>query len=187
MIEEKPLVDIPPDAAAGALLEGLRALGIDALPWDDESRDLVARVEFVRGLGGAQRDDDRVDAQDRASAGDSGDWPDFSDAALIRDLAWLEPFLVGVARRAHLARVPLVAALRARLTAKQQRVLDELAPTHVTLPTGTRAKIDYRDDNAPVASMRMQEVFGLAATPKIGGGRVPVTFKLFRPRIGRSR
>ena len=101
--------------------------------------------------------------------------------AALRDLAWLEPFLVGAARRAHLARVPLVAALRARLTAKQQRVLDELAPTHVTLPTGTRAKIDYRDDNAPVASMRMQEVFGLAATPKIGGGRVPVTFKLLSP------
>ncbi len=77
--------------------------------------------------------------------------------------------------------MPLAAALRARLTPKQQRALDELAPTHVTLPTGTRAKIDYRDDNAPVASMRMQEVFGLAATPKIGGGRVPVTFKLLSP------
>ena len=58
VIDEKPLVDIPPDAAAGALLEGLRALGIEALPWDDESRDLVARVEFVRGLGGGSRDDD---------------------------------------------------------------------------------------------------------------------------------
>ena len=43
------------------------------------------------------------------------------------------------------------------------------------------AKIDYRDDNAPCASMRMQEVFGLASTPKIGGGAVPVTFKLLSP------
>jgi ATP-dependent helicase HrpB len=181
VIDDKPLVDIPPDAAAGALLEGLRALGIEALPWDDESRDLVARVEFVRGLAGKPGDDDRADARERASAGDNGEWPDFSDAALIRDLAWLQPFLVGAARRAHLAHVPLAVALRARLTHNQQSVLDELAPTHVTLPTGTRAKIDYRDDNAPVASMRMQEVFGLAATPKIGGGRVPVTFKLLSP------
>ena len=181
VIDDKPLVDIPPDAAAGALLEGLRALGIEALPWDDESRDLVARVEFVRGLAGKPGDDDRADARERASAGDNGEWPDFSDAALIRDLAWLQPFLVGAARRAHLAHVPLAVALRARLTHNQQSVLDELAPTHVTLPTGTRAKIDYRDDNAPVASMRMQEVFGLAATPTIGGGRVPVTFKLLSP------
>jgi ATP-dependent helicase HrpB len=86
-----------------------------------------------------------------------------------------------VTRRAHLARVPLAEALRARLTREQQRSLDELAPTHVTLPTGTRARIDYRDDNAPCASMRMQEVFGLAATPRIGGGAVPITFKLLSP------
>ena len=84
---------------------------------------------------------------------------------------WLEPFLEGVTRRAHLERVPLAAALRARLTREQQRKLDELAPTHVALPTGTRAQIDYLDDNAPCASMRMQEVFGLAATPRIARRR----------------
>ena len=112
---------------------------------------------------------------------DLGDWPDLSDEALARDLGWLEPFVAGLTRRSQLDRVPLAAALRARLTHEQQRRLDELAPTHVTLPTGTRAHIDYRDDNAPIASMRMQEVFGLAATPKIGGGAVPVTFKLLSP------
>ena len=72
-------------------------------------------------------------------------------------------------------------ALRARLDYEQQRKLDELAPTHVGLPTGSRARIDYLDDNAPIASMRMQEVFGLAATPRIGGGAVPVTFELLSP------
>jgi ATP-dependent helicase HrpB len=104
-----------------------------------------------------------------------------TEAALMGDLSWLEPFLAGCTRRAHLARVPLAAALRSRLTRAQLRALDELAPTHIALPTGTRAKIDYRDDNAPCASMRMQEVFGLAATPRIGGGAVPVTFKLLSP------
>jgi ATP-dependent helicase HrpB len=147
------------------LLEGLRSLGLDALPWDDDSRTFVARCEFVRKLG----------------RGDVGEWPNFSNAALAVDLAWLEPYLQGVARRAHFARIPLMAALRARLTHGQQRKLDELAPTHITLPTGTRTPIDYLDDNAPCASMRMQEVFGLAATPRIGGGAVPVTFKLLSP------
>jgi ATP-dependent helicase HrpB len=99
----------------------------------------------------------------------------------MRDLGWLEPFLAGCTRRAHLARVPLAAALRGLLTRAQLRELDELAPTHVELPTGTRAKLDYRDDNAPCASMRMQEVFGLASTPRIGGGAVPITFKLLSP------
>jgi ATP-dependent helicase HrpB len=168
VIEEQPLRDVPPEATAAALLEGLRSLGIDALPWNDESRDFVARSEFVRSLGAAKR-------------AELGGWPDLSAAALSRDLGWLEPFLAGCTRRAQLARVPLVAALRARLTPAEQRALDELAPTHITLPTGTRARIDYRDDNAPCASMRMQEVFGLAATPRIGGGTVPVTFKLLSP------
>jgi ATP-dependent helicase HrpB len=89
--------------------------------------------------------------------------------------------LDGITRRSQLGRVPLAAALRARLLPIQLRRLDELAPTHVTLPTGTRTPIDYRDDNAPCASMRMQEVFGLATTPRIGGGAVPVTFKLLSP------
>ena len=148
---------------------------MQALPWDDESRDLVARSEFVRTLKGAKGEGEG------GTPASADEWPDFSDAALMQDLAWLEPFLAGVTRRAHLARVPLAAALRARLTHAQQRALDELAPAHLTLPTGTRVRIDYRDDNAPIASMRMQEVFGLAATPKIGGGRVPVTFKLLSP------
>jgi ATP-dependent helicase HrpB len=165
VIEERPLQEVPPDAAAAAFVEGLRSLGLAALPWDDDARDLAARSEFVRRLGRT----------------DLGDWPDSSDEALARDLGWLEPFVAGLTRRSQLDRVPLAVALRARLTHEQQRRLDELAPTHVTLPTGTRARIDYRDDNAPIASMRMQEVFGLAATPKIGGGAVPVTFKLLSP------
>jgi ATP-dependent helicase HrpB len=165
VLEEKPLGELPPGATGAALLEGLRSLGLEALPWDDDSRTFVARCEFVRKLG----------------RGDVGDWPDYSAAALATDLAWLEPYLDGVTRRTHFARIPLAAALRARLTPAQSRKLDELAPTHITLPTGTRAAVDYLDDNAPCASMRMQEVFGLGATPRIGGGAVPVTFKLLSP------
>jgi ATP-dependent helicase HrpB len=165
VIDEKPLPEVPREAAAAALAAGLRSLGAAALPWGDDSRDFAARCEFVRAL--------------RRS--DLPDWPDFTEAALLADLDWLTPFLAGVTRRAQLARVPLTEALRARLDYAQLRRLDELAPTHVVLPTGTRARIDYRDDNAPCASMRMQEVFGLATTPRIGGGAVPVTFKLLSP------
>jgi ATP-dependent helicase HrpB len=147
------------------MLEGVRSLGLDSLPWDEESHDLLARAAFVGSL----------------ARKDLSDWPEFTRDALARDLAWLEPFLPGITRRSQLARVPLLDALRSRLSYEQQRRLDELAPTHVGLPTGTRARIDYRSDNAPIASMRMQEVFGLATTPRIGGGTVPVTFELLSP------
>ena len=165
LVEEKPLNDVPRDASAAAMLEGVRSLGLEALPWDDDARDFLARSEFVRKLA-------RKDVEG---------WPDSSMQALANDLGWLEPFLDGVTRRSHLTRVPLMDALRARLSYEQQRKLDELAPTHIGLPTGSRVRVDYLDDNAPIASMRMQEVFGLAATPRIGGGAVPVTFTLLSP------
>ncbi len=186
VLDDRPLHDMAPGATTAALLQGVRAMGSEALPWDDASRDFVARNEFVRELRhGGSRADDPVRADDGTGAAGAptnpDEWPDFSTAALMSDLAWLEPFLFGCTRRAHLAKVPLLAALRARLTGAQQRALDELAPSHIALPTGTRVRIDYEDDNAPCASMRMQEVFGLAATPRIGGGKVPVTFKLLSP------
>jgi ATP-dependent helicase HrpB len=165
ILDEKPLPDAPRDASAAAMLAGVRSLGLDALPWDDDTRDFLARAQFVRAL----------------ARSDLSGWPDFSRDALSQELDWLEPFLDGITRRSHLARLPLMDALRARLDHQQQRRLDELAPTHIGLPTGTRTRIDYRSDNAPVASMRMQEVFGLAATPRIGGNAVPVTFELLSP------
>jgi ATP-dependent helicase HrpB len=165
LLEEKPLRSLPAGTTAAAVLEGIRSLGLDSLPWTDDARTFVARCEFVRTL----------------SRGDFGQWPSFSAEALAADLVWLEPFVDGVSRRSQFERIALAAALRARLTHAQQRQLDELAPTHITLPTGTHTPIDYVDDLAPCASMRMQEVFGLAATPRIGGGAVPITFKLLSP------
>jgi ATP-dependent helicase HrpB len=165
LIEEKPLNDAPRDTAKAAMLDGIRKLGLEALPWDDDIRDYLARIELLRTLGRPEY----------------LEFPASDTAALDNDLAWLEPFLDGVTRRAHLARVPLMDALRARLRYDQQRTLDEQMPTHITLPTGTRTRIAYRDPNAPIASMRMQEVFGLAATPRIGGGALPVTFELLSP------
>jgi ATP-dependent helicase HrpB len=165
VIDEKPIPEPPREASAAAMLQGVRAMGLDSLPWDEEARNFVARAELVRGL-------ERKDV---------ADWPDLSAASLMADLSWLEPFLDGITRRSQLPRVPLLEALKARLGYERQRRLDELAPTHVALPTGSRARIDYLSDNSPIASMRMQEVFGLAATPRIGGGEVPVTFELLSP------
>jgi ATP-dependent helicase HrpB len=168
VVEEKPLSEVPPEATAAALLEGVRRLGVSALPWSRESRELQARIEFVR-------------AQAVASS-DAPAWPVASDESLQHSLeGWLLPWLSGLTRREHLSRVPLLDALRALLSFEQLRRLDELAPTHLTVPSGSRVRIDYLDESAPVVAVRLQEVFGLHATPRIAGGRVPVTFKLLSP------
>jgi ATP-dependent helicase HrpB len=166
VLEDKPLPKVPAEAAATAMLEGVRQLGIAALPWDEAARNLQARLEFVRKL----------------ARNDLGDWPASDDGVLLTDCGdWLPAWLDGVTRREHLARLPLAEMLLARLSAAQRRALDELAPRELAMPTGSRLRIDYVDDNAPCLSVRLQEVFGMAATPRIGGGAVPVTFKLLSP------
>ncbi len=105
-----------------------------------------------------------------------------SDAVLANTLdTWLAPWLDGITRRDHLARLSLPQILRSLLPWEKQRELDELAPTHLKVPTGSNIRIDYLDESAPVVSVRLQEVFGLDTTPKLGGGRVPITFKLLSP------
>ena len=165
VLDENPLPEIPAEAARAAMLAGVHELGVAALPWDREARDLQARIEFVRAAGGP------------AAA-----WPQMSDAALGGSLAdWLAPWLDGVTRREHLARLPLAEILRARLPREQQRELEEWAPTHLVMPSGSRIRVDYLGDGAPAVAVRLQEVFGLAATPRLGRGRVPVTFRLLSP------
>ena len=166
VLAEKPIHPPPRDLAAAAMLDGLRALGIMALPWDDEARNLQARVELARA---------------RALPG-MADWLRFDADALLDSIDdWLAPWLEGITRRSQLGRVLLAEALRARLGYDRQRRLDDWLPSHLTVPTGSRIRIDYLDDLAPCASMRMQEVFGLAETPRLGGGTIPVTFKLLSP------
>ncbi len=164
LLETRPWPEVSAERVCEAMLTGVRELGLAALPWDRETRDLQARTAFVRRLDGGE------------------DWPDLSDEALAADLnGWLAPWLEGLTRRDHLARVPLAQALRARLGWDRERALDSLAPTHLTVPSGSRIRIDYLDDSAPAVAVRLQEVFGLATTPRLGNGRVPITFKLLSP------
>ena len=167
VLAEQPLTDAPADAVRDAMLAGVRELGIAALPWDREARDFQARIEFLRA------------SPPRAGA---TPWPAVADGALADSLeTWLAPWLEGVTRREHLARVPLEKALRALLSFEQQRALEERAPAYLTMPSGSRVRVDYQGEHAPAVAVRLQEVFGLAATPRIDGGRLPVTLRLLSP------
>ena len=168
VLEDKPLATLPADAARAAMLAGVGELGIEALPWNREARALQARIEFVR--------------RELAGTAEASAWPAVSDAVLLESLGvWLAPWLEGVTRREHLSAVPLGQALLAQLSYAQQRQLAEWAPTHLELPGGVRVRVDYLDDSAPLVAVRLQEVFGLAATPLLGRNRVPVTFRLLSP------
>jgi ATP-dependent helicase HrpB len=155
-----------PDSArvTSALLDGVRELGLEALPWTKEARALRQRLAFAR----------EVDTRPQQP------WPDVSDAALSTTLdTWLAPWLTGMSRRDHLARLDMTALVAALLDWNQRQRLEEIAPTHLQVPSGSRIPIDY--SGAPAVAVRLQEVFGLAATPAVGGGRVPLTLQLLSP------
>ncbi len=155
-----------PDSAriTSALLTGIRELGLEALPWTKEARALRQRLQFAR----------EFDTRPQQP------WPDVSDAALLSTLdTWLTPWLTGMSRRDHLARLSMTEIVGALLDWNQRQRLDEIAPTHLQVPSGSRIPIDY--SAAPSVAVRLQEVFGLAATPTVGGGRVPLTLQLLSP------
>ncbi len=154
-----------PDSLRAALFEGIRQKGIGQLPWTKHSRALQARVCFLH----------------RTLPGQA--WPDFSDDALVTGLdTWLGPYCDGVTRWTHVQALDLTSILLNRLDACgcSRRLLDELAPTHVEVPSGSRIQVQY-DQDAPCLAVRIQEVFGMTRTPKIAGGRVPVVMRLLSP------
>jgi ATP-dependent helicase HrpB len=166
VLEDGPLREPAPEAQVAAMLSGIRELGLEALPWSRAARTLQTRVGFVRRALGAE-----------AAAA----WPDLADATLAATLAeWLGPYLGGITRRDHLARLDLAAILAAPLEHARQRELERLAPTHLTVPSGSRVPIDYEAD-PPRISVRLQEVFGMATTPRVADGRIALALELLSP------
>jgi ATP-dependent helicase HrpB len=166
LIIEERRAELDPQAIADALLEQVRRAGLDALPWGEAGVLLRARLRFA--------------SEHRAGGG--VELPLSDETTLLAELSqWLEPALRGLTRIEQLGSAALAEALLSRFSYAQRRKLDEFAPTHVTVPTGSRIAVDYEDDNAPCIEVRMQEVFGLADTPRIAGGLVPLTLKLLSP------
>ena len=165
LVLETGLVDKPdPVAVQAALLTAIRTHGLQMLPWTKPARDLQARLASIRHW---QPD---------------GGWPKVDDEALGRDLEqWLGPWLEGIRSAEQLGKLDLVAILAGLLDYQRRAYLEREVPTHLTVPSGSRRKLLYRPGEAPVLAVRLQEMFGLADTPKIVAKRVPVLLHLLSP------
>jgi ATP-dependent helicase HrpB len=162
VLSDAPDRTADPDAIADALARGLVTGGIAALPWTDASRHVRERLQFLR-----LRDPS---------------WPDVSDDALLATLhTWLVPSLVGLTTLDQVRRVDLTPLLLALLSWEQRSALDTRAPSHYVAPTGARHRIEYSDPGAPVLAIRLQELFGVAETPSVDRGAVPLTLHLLSP------
>ncbi len=159
LVLEDRTVAADPTATAAALAEAV-GRRLDALPWTDAARQLQARAGRLRAL------DPHL--------------PDLSDAGLAAGVAsWLAPHLMGLSRLSEVEGLDLHAILRGVLGWQHATRLDRDLPTHLALPGG-RAAVDYAQP-VPLASARAQAFYGLAATPSLAGGRVPLQLALLSP------
>ncbi|HKU60552.1 MAG TPA: ATP-dependent helicase HrpB [Gemmatimonadales bacterium] len=162
VLREGPLNDPEPERVTNALLGGIGKAGIGRIPWPPAALVLRQRIAFLR----------RIDER----------WPDLSDAALEAQLEELiGPYLGGIRRLEELRRVDWTEVLLTGLSHERRSALDRLAPTHVTVPTGSRLPVDYADPGSPVLAVRLQEMFGQSETPTLASGAVPLTLHLLSP------
>lgn len=148
---------------ADVLLDAVRRAGIETLGWSDGARQLRDRIAFLR-------------------AREPDGWPDVSDDALVRGVdEWLAPRIAGLTTLEQVRALGMDDVLRSLLDHTQRAALERRAPAYYVAPTGTRVAIDYADPAAPSIEVRLQEMFGVRATPTVDGDRVPLTIRLLSP------
>jgi ATP-dependent helicase HrpB len=163
VLQERPVAATPEDTIP-ALLNLIRRQGLEILPWTRDTRQMQGRASFLH-----------------KHMADQG-WLNWSDNALMNDLeVWLSAWLGSVKNRNDLKRIDLAAAIKARLGWKKLKELDRLAPERLAVPSGSHIKLDYTTEGLPILAVKLQEMFGLAETPRLADGRVPVLIHLLSP------
>ena len=153
----------PGPAVTDALVERIAATKLDVLPWTDAARNLQARAELLR--------QHRPNSTKKAIDKDT----------LIGSAAELfGPWLDQATSRKNIEALDLYNILKAHLGWDTVQTIDRLAPTHFDLPGGRQVPIDYLAES-PRVSVRAQDAYGIAETPTLLGGALPLTFELLSP------
>ncbi|MGH8063295.1 MAG: ATP-dependent helicase HrpB [Pseudoxanthomonas sp.] len=164
VLESKPAGRVDPQHAAAALTDAVRDLGLEVLPWGDALRQWRERVRSLHEWL------------------PEGGFPDLSDEALTHTLdEWLRPAFAGKTRLDALDEDELAEALKSRLEWSQRQRIDQLAPARLTVPSGMERKVEYAHGEPPVLAVKLQELFGLADTPRVADGRIAVVLHLLSP------
>ncbi len=162
VLSDAPAKNIPGDRIADALLDGIRDIGLDCLPWSRDAIEWRQRAQCFHQV--------------------TGSGLDLSDDALLATLEdWLLPYLAGMSRLPHLKSLDMLAILKSRLDWSAQQAMDRQVPGHITVPSGSSIRVDYADPAAPVLPVKLQEMFGATETPGIIDGAMALTIHLLSP------
>ncbi|AKV05046.1 ATP-dependent helicase [Pseudomonas fluorescens NCIMB 11764] len=167
VLSSAPMANLDDEARAQALINYIRRKGIELLPWTPELRQWQARVALLRDLD--------------LEKGSTSDWPDLRDQVLLESLGeWLTPYITKVTRLSHFGQIDLPSILRTLLPWPLPQQLEAQAPQMIGVPSGSNVRIDY-SERPPVLAVRLQELFGLADTPRIANGRQVLKLHLLSP------
>lgn len=160
-----------------ALLKGVQSLGLDCLPWSKQAINLKQRVEFIR-----YQQRHHLSGTISSQALPQIDLPDFSENFLLNNLEqWLQPHLSNEKSIKQLQNLNLEQILNAGISWQTLQLLNELAPEAIRVPSGSQIRIDYSESDSPVLAVRLQELFGLQATPAILRNNYPLLLHLLSP------
>ncbi|ANI84469.1 ATP-dependent helicase HrpB [Kosakonia oryzae] len=163
-VKVQPLAKPSEEELHQAMLNGIRDKGLQVLNWTPEAVQYRLRLHCA--------------AKWLPEEG----WPAVDEASLLENLEqWLLPQMGGIRSLRDLKALDVTQALQNTLSWSLRQRLDSELPGHYTVPTGSRIAIRYHEDNPPALAVRMQEMFGEAATPTIAQGRVALVLELLSP------
>lgn len=165
ILQSKPLQNPNPVLISAAISKAIANEGEHLLDFDETFYQLQCRISSLKKWNPEQ------------------EWPDVSTEVLLENnQEWLGSFLGNIKKSDDLKRISLKDALLAHLGWDFQQLLNQLAPEKIVVPTGSAIKVEYlMNGGIPVLAVRLQELFGMADTPKINNGKTSVVLHLLSP------
>ncbi|MDW8261341.1 MAG: ATP-dependent helicase HrpB [Phycisphaerales bacterium] len=160
LLEEQENVAVDEQTAARVLAEALTPRASQIIESDPDAAAFLARLDLLR-----------------RSVPEHG-WP-VIDGDFFHGV--LQDACRGKRAVSEIDSAALVNAIRARLPVPLERLMDELAPAAIVVPSGSRIRLSYIRGQPPRLAVRLQELFGLTATPRVCSGRVSVIVELLGP------
>ena len=165
ILGKRPLGKFDPSQAKAAILNAIKEEGELLLDWKEEVIQLIHRVSSLASWNPEQA------------------WPNWSVASLCESAdLWLEPYVAQIKHNEDFKKFDLHRILISSLDFQLQQDLEKLAPESLTVPSGSKIKIEYQSEGeTPLLSVRLQELFGLLETPKVNQGKVPLLIEMLSP------
>lgn len=165
VLQSKPLKDPNPALIRKAIAKAVQSEGSSLLNFDESITQLQNRISSLRIWNPEQ------------------EWPDVSTAVLLENNEeWLAAYYDGIKKPEDLHRISLSQALLQFLGWDKQPLLEQLAPSKISVPTGNNIRIDYLPNGAtPILAVRLQELFGMSDTPRINQGKISLVLHLLSP------